>query len=69
MVELLILLHSPTAAEEISAIGNAFSASIRAAMGPEALREAARGRYINGQIEADELERELERIEREFPSK
>ena len=65
-VSILLLTH-PTTVKRISAVGAGYANIIRAAIGPDELARAAQDAYVRGQIEADEFERRLEQIAREFP--
>lgn len=62
---LAALLAYPDTAQAIERTGNVFAHSIRAAIGPDELERHARERYIAGEISADELSAEIERIETE----
>lgn len=66
MARLLIVLLRPSLAEEIAAMGSAYAKSIRAVIGPDELARQAQERYVRGEIDAAELDRQLDRIGREF---
>lgn len=68
MVGRILVLTRPgsNAPKLINEISGNFSRTMRMAIGPDGLARSAQERYVRGEIEADQLDAELQKIADEF---